>query len=160
MRLWQSTSAQTALDEVSMTGARRNDTNRIGSSPDSQFDDQSDDVPQAVQPRIYQRATGLFRYSFPHPLLCGPRGVIRVMPDHPHEGECVEPGNTDLQLNFGGPLGPEYPNGAGGVQPLPEVISTSTVLAGTTSSGKDPTARKASAASAPMTGTAPASAGW
>ena len=27
--------------------------------------------------------------GFPHPLLCGPRGVIRVMPDHPHEGQCT-----------------------------------------------------------------------
>jgi hypothetical protein len=141
MRLWQSTSAQNALDEVSMTGARRNDTNRLGSSPGSQFDDQSDDVPQVVQPRIYQRTAGFFRYSFPHPLLCGPNGIIRIMPDHPHEGECVEPGNTNLQLDFGGPLGPEYPNATtGGTKPLPEVISTSTVLAGTTSSGKSPTA--------------------
>ncbi|HUF86246.1 MAG TPA: hypothetical protein VMM59_02590, partial [Thermohalobaculum sp.] len=140
MRLWQSTSAQNALDEVSMSGERRNDTNRIGSSPGSQFDDQSDDTPQGIQPRIYRRSIGIFRYSFPHPLLCGPNGVIRVMPDHPHEGECVEPGNTGLNLNIGGPLGPEYPNATdGGAKPLPEVISTSTVLSGTTSGSKAPT---------------------
>jgi hypothetical protein len=141
MRLWQSTSAQNALDEVSMTGERRNDTNRIGSSPESQFDDQSDDVPQVINPRIYSRRTGLFRYTFPHPLLCGPNGVIRVMPDHPHEGECVEPSNNSLQINeFGAAQGPEYPAANdGGARPLPEIISTSSVLAGTTSSGKDPT---------------------
>jgi hypothetical protein len=140
MRLWQSTSAQNALDEVSMNGARRNDTNRIGGSPGSQFDDQSDDVPQGVQPRIYRRTTGLFRYSFPHPLLCGPKGVIRVMADHPHEGECIEPVDPEQQLNFGVDLGPEYPNASGvGARPLPEIISTSTVLSNTTSGFKAPT---------------------
>jgi hypothetical protein len=140
MRLWQSTSAQDELDEVSMGEERRNDTNRIGGSAGSQFDDQSDDVPQDIQPRMYRRTTGLFRFTFPHPLLCGPQGVIRVMPDHPHEGECLEPGDTSLQLDFGGPLGPEYPDAiGGGVRPLPEVISTSTVLSGTTSGGKRPT---------------------
>jgi hypothetical protein len=140
MRLWASTSAQNSTDEVSMAGPRRNDTNRIGSSPGSSFDDQSDATPQTIQPRIYQRKVGFWRFSFPHPLLCGKNGVISVMPDHPHEGECVEPTDTSLNLNFGGPLGPEYPNASGGgARPLPEVISTNTVFAGTTSSGKDPT---------------------
>lgn len=139
MRLWQSTSGQTDLDEVSMTGPRRNDTNRIGSSAGSQFEDQSDATPQTVLPRLYRR-TNLFTFSFPHPLLCGPKGVIRVMPDHPHEGECTEPTNTSLSINFGGPLGPEYPNATdAGAKPLPEVVSTSTVLSGTTSTFKEPT---------------------
>lgn len=139
MRLWASTSAQNQLDEVSMTGARRNDTNRIGSSvPGSEFNDQSDDTPQTVQPRMYQRTNGIFRATFPHPLLCGPRGVIRIMPDHPHEGECVEPTDTSQSLAFdGAALGQEYPGATdGGPQPLPEVVSTSTVLSGTTSGGK------------------------
>ncbi len=139
MRLWASTDAQNAEDEVSMTGARRNDTNRLGDAG-SQFNDQSDDVPQPIQPRIYRRRNGLFRYSFPHPLLCGPNGMIRVMPDHPHEGECVTPAEVDLDLDIGGPLGREYPDGVGGSpRPLPEVISTSSVLSGTTSGSKDPT---------------------
>jgi hypothetical protein len=134
MRLWQSTPGQNALDEVSTTGGVRNDTNRLGMSPGSQFNDQSDDVPQNIEPRLYQRSNGIFNFSFPHPLLCGPNGVIRIMPDHPHEGECIEPSDTGLQLNFGGPLGDEYPAATdGGVRPLPEVISTSTILSGTTS---------------------------
>ena len=137
MRLWQSTAAQEALDEVSMTGERRNDTNRIGKSAGSQFDDQSDDTPQFVYPRIYQRTTGLFRHSFPHPLLCGPNGMIRVMPDHPHEGECVTPSNTGSSLNFGGALGAEYPDATdGGAKPVPEVISTSIVFSGMTAEGQ------------------------
>ncbi len=139
MRLWQSTAAQNDDDEVSMSGARRNDTNRLGDAG-SQFDDQSDDVPQTIQPKIYSRRNGLFRYTYPHPLLCGPNGMIRVMPDHPHEGECVTPADVDQDLDIGGPLGREYPEATStGPRPLPEVISTSTVLSGTTSGGKDPT---------------------
>jgi hypothetical protein len=140
MRLWQSTSAQVADDQVSMGGPRRNDTNRLGHDGLSQFNDQSDDIPQRIQPKMYSRRNGLFRYLYPHPLLCGPRGVIRVMPDHPHEGECVEPSNPNLALNIGGALGPEYPASIdAGARPLPEVISTNTVLAGTTSGGKQAT---------------------
>jgi hypothetical protein len=139
MRLWQSTSSNDDLDEVSMGGPRRNDTNRLGDAG-SQFEDQSDDVPQPVNPRMYTARSGIFRYSWPHPLLCGPKGVIRIMPDHPHEGECVEPNDTGLTLDYTSDLGPEYPPATGGgPRPLPEIISTSTVLAGTTSSGKDPT---------------------
>lgn len=137
MRLWQSTPGVGGLDEVSMGGARRNDTNRPPGT--SSFSDQSDDVPQTIQPRMYARRNGLFRYTYPHPLLCGPRGVIRVMPDHPHEGECVEPSATGANLNFGGALGAEYPAAIdGGPRPLPELISTNSVLGGTRS-GKDPT---------------------
>lgn len=140
MRLWDSTSAQIADDEVSMSGPRRNDTNRLGDAG-SQFDDQSDDVPQDVQPKMYRRRNGLFRYTFPHPVLCGPNGVIRVMPDHPHEGECIEPPDPNLNLNIGGPLGAEYPPATGGgARPLPEIISTNSVLSGTTSGSKQPTA--------------------
>ncbi|MBY3489430.1 hypothetical protein [Rhizobium laguerreae] len=140
MRLWQSTAAQNADDQVSMTGERRNDTNRRGHDVTSEFNDQSDDVPQPIQPKIYQRRNGLFRFKFPHPVLCGPKGVIRIMPDHPHEGECIEPPDPDQTLNIGGPLGPEYPAAIdAGTRPLPEIISISTVLSGTTSSGKNPT---------------------
>lgn len=139
MRLWNSTSSDPDADEVSMGGPRRNDTNRLGDA-DSQFEDQSDDVPQPISPRMYTARWGFLRYSYPHPLLCGPRGVIRIMPDHPHEGECVEPSDTSLNIDFTSDLGPEYPPATGpGPRPLPEIISTSTVLAGTTSSGKDPT---------------------
>lgn len=131
MRLWDSTHAQLAFDEVSMSGPRRNDTNR-GSGD---FDFQSDDVPQQVIPTMYHSGW-IFRLSYPHPLLCGPHGVIRVMPDHPHEGECVTPRDTELEMPFGG--SPEYPPATdpGASRPLPEVISRSTVPAGNTSSSK------------------------
>jgi hypothetical protein len=138
MRLWNSTSPDPAIDEVSMGGPRRNDTNRLGDAG-SQFDDQSDDVPQQVQPKMYTVNSALFEYSFPHPLLCGPKGVIRVMPDHPHEGECIEPPDPNLPIGFTAPLGPEYPPAIdAGARPLPEIISTNTVLSNTIS-GKLPT---------------------
>lgn len=140
MRLWGNTSANNDLNEVSMSGPRRNDTNRIGPSAGSQFNDQSDVVPQPISPKMYQRWTGLWRYSYPHPLLCGPRGVIRVSPDHAHEGECVLPTNNNQSSTFDGYTIVEYPPGTGGsARPLPEVIATSSVLAGTTSGGKQPT---------------------
>lgn len=139
MRLWASTSGVEDDDEVSMGGERRNDTNRLGDAG-SQFADQSDAVPQPISPTMYTVTTGIFRYSFPHPLLCGPNGVIRVMPDHPHEGECITPPDPNLNLNFTGPAGAEYPPATGaGPRPLPEIVATSTVLSGTRSGSKDPT---------------------
>lgn len=141
MRLWGDTSPNNNLNEVSMNGARRNDTNRIGHDAGSQFNDQSDDVPQTIQPKMYYRWGGVFRYSYPHPLLCGPLGMIRVMPDHPHEGECVEPTNTSRTDMFNGYPIEEYPAGSGGSpRPLPEVITISSVPAGNNAGGtKNPT---------------------
>lgn len=140
MRIWDHTSLNPAVDEVSMGGPRRNDTNRLGHDATSEFDDQSDDIPQPLTPKMYSVVNGIFRYSFPHPLLCGPRGVIRVFPDHPHEGECIAPNDTSQPLAYTAPIGPEYPNATdAGPKPVPEVIATLHVLAGTTSGGKDPT---------------------
>lgn len=141
MRLWDHTVADPIADEdiddVSMGGMRRNDTNQPKGHG---FNDQSDDVPQPIEPKMYTATNFFWKYTFPHPLLCGPNGVIRVMPDHPHEGECVEPTNTSGTINFTGDLGPEFPPATdGGARPLPEVISMNAVLAGTTSGGKDPT---------------------
>jgi hypothetical protein len=139
MRMWGPPGDDPA-SEVSMTRSRRNDTNRPGSSPGTQFGDQSDDVPQPIEPKLYHRRFGIFRFSYPHPLLCSPTGVIRVMPDHPHEGECVPPADPNQQITFVNPAVPEYPAAAGGgTRPLPEVISTSSVLAGNTADFKDPT---------------------
>lgn len=140
MRIWDHTSPNPSVDEVSMGGMRRNDTNRLGHDATSQFDDQSDDIPQPLTPKMYSVVNGFFRYSFPHPLLCGPRGVIRVFPDHPHEGECIAPNDTSQSLAYTAPIGAEYPNATdAGPRPVPEVIATLHVLAGTTSGSKDPT---------------------
>ncbi|RJK94751.1 hypothetical protein D5H78_13005 [Vallicoccus soli] len=137
MRLWDSTPG---VDEVSMGGHRRNDTNRRGHDAASTFDDQSDDVPQVITPRWYRTRVGLFEAVYPHPLLCGPDGAITVMPDHPHEGECHEPADTSQVVDVGGASFVEYPPAVGGgPKPVPEVIATSTVLGGTKSGTKDAT---------------------
>jgi hypothetical protein len=138
MRLWDHTAVpESASDEVSMGGPRRNDTNRLGNDIGSQFNDQSDDVPQSVKPKLYRVQTGIWEAVFPHPLLCGQKGAIKVMPDHPHEGECVEPIDADQSVTVAGATFEEYPQGTNGnPRPVPEVISTSSVLSGTTSGGK------------------------
>jgi len=135
MRLWDNSSG-----EVAMTDERRNDTNRLGRNMQSEFDDESDDVPQEIDPKMYRTWSGIWRISYPHPLLCGPDGPITVMPDHPHEGECIEPSNTSKTFNFNGYQNDEYPPATGsGPHPLPEIISTSRVPAGNVADTKDPT---------------------
>lgn len=130
MRMWSDDGSGT----VSMSGPNRNDTNKPPSVATGDFYNQSDDIPQTVQPKMYHVRSAIWRVSYPHPLLCGPEGVIRVMPDHPHEGECVVPTSPDSS---------EFPSGSGSLRPLPEVISTSSVLAGLESptrfGDKDPT---------------------
>ena len=118
--------------EVSMSGPRRNDTNRLGHDPGSQFSDQSDDVPQSLDLLLYSTPYSWLRTArYPHPLLCGQTGRIDVFPDHPHEGECRVP--SDVTQNFGG--AEEYPLGAGGTRIVPEVIAWSRVPAGNNAGG-------------------------
>jgi hypothetical protein len=64
----------------------------------------------------------------PHPVLCHPKlGPIDVMPDHAHEGLCVETAdiNANATYNFdGGPAEAEYPDAIdGGAKPLPKIIA-------------------------------------
>jgi hypothetical protein len=112
-------------------GPDRNDTLSAGNDPGVQFNDQSDDIPQRITPRFYSSVpwNPYFHRSYPHPLLCGPRGVIRVLPDHPHEGECYEPTDLSASFTFDGYTTIEYPAGT-----RPEVIAWSTIRGGRTSS--------------------------
>ncbi|MBC7827147.1 MAG: hypothetical protein H7122_05340 [Chitinophagaceae bacterium] len=120
MRLWNSTPGD---DEVGMTGPRRNDTNQVGHDAGTQFSDQSDDVPQTIEPKYYRKRVGSPFEIYPHPLLCSKLGVINVLPDHPHEGECRVP-TTAAELA-------EYP-ALGGTTIIPEVIAKSRVISGNT----------------------------
>lgn len=123
MRNWNNSAGN-----VGMSDAARNDTNRPGHDAGSQFDDQSDDVPQPIQPKLYSSRWGAFwKETYPHPLLCSPNGRIMVLPDHPHEGECIEPSDISQTYLDGSP---EYPMGI-----RPEVIAFSTVLAGSNAGG-------------------------
>lgn len=105
-------------------GPDRYDTLSVGGDPGIQFDDQSDDVPQRIRPRLYWSWAWnpYFHRAYPHPLLCGPRGAIRVLPDHPHEGECYEPADLSATFTFDGYAVTEYPGGV-----APEVVAWSQV---------------------------------
>jgi hypothetical protein len=120
MRHWSDfPSSSNTTNEVSMTGKRRNDTNRPGSGDATSlyFDNQSDNIPQSISVRTF--AGGL-----PHPLLSISKkrrasGKIDVMPDHPHEGECKQ--ETTFTVN--------------GVAVSSQIIATSFVLGGSTTNG-------------------------
>lgn len=126
MRFWTDLPSDVSNQNAAMSGAFRNDTNRPGSGTTSRyFDNQSDSIPQVIAPRIF---TG----GLPHPLLSisttvRPSGIIDVMPDHPHEGECK----------------PERTFTANGISVSSQNIATSYVLSGSTTNngngGKTPT---------------------
>lgn len=102
MRLWQRDVTPSAL------GPNRLDT-RIKPAGFSQteFDRQADNeferdaTPQEIRPVIYGPSSNSFltRAGYPHPLLCGPNGPIRVLPDHMHEGRCQVPSPLDEEFN-------------------------------------------------------------
>lgn len=108
------------------SNASRHDTNRPGHNGAFSFNDQSDDVPQTITPHFF--GAGLVRSA--HPVLCTPQGPIRVLPDHPHEGECVVPGNLSGDYSIGRDSFREYPDGPDGRPLAPVVIATATMLAG------------------------------
>ena len=121
-------------------GAGRFDTNREGHDAGYQFNDQSDDIPQPISPKMYKSSFTVFKeVTYPHPVLCGPKGIgiIKVLPDHPHESQCTAAANPDATQTLDGVNFVEFkPATDGGARPLPEVIATSTVIAGHTTSGK------------------------
>ncbi|MGH3874672.1 MAG: hypothetical protein ACRDSR_24755 [Pseudonocardiaceae bacterium] len=119
----------------SIGGPDRHDTLSEGHDPGVTLDDQSDDIPQRITPRLYSSLpwNKFFFSSHPHPLLCGPRGVIRVLPDHPHEGECYEPADLTATFTFDGYQVTEYPGGI-----APEVIAYSTIVGRTINDVKGP----------------------
>lgn len=107
-------------------GPGRHDTTRQGALAPTEFEDQSDDVPQVIEPKLYH-APGphIFReYVYPHPLLCGPKGVINYLPDHPHEGHCEVPADLTMSFTFNGASFDEYPTLPDGTRLAPEVIAT------------------------------------
>lgn len=130
MRYWGDfPSSSNNLNQVSMSGPWRNDTNQVGHDSGTSFSDQSDDVPQRLDLLLYSTYAGFLRNArYPHPLLCGRMGRIDVFPDHPHEGECRVP--PDVTQSFRG--ADEYPLDAGGTRIVPEVIAWSRVPVGNT----------------------------
>ena len=102
------------------------------------FDDESDDIPMNIRLRWYHHHhchkhhhihphwywPYWYRRS-PHPVLCGKDGPIRVLPDHPHEGEVVTPSAAilnDPSITVGGYTAREYPE-LSGSPVAPEIIA-------------------------------------
>ncbi|GAA6141931.1 hypothetical protein [Hydrogenophaga sp. 5NK40-0174] len=140
MRYWNDfPSSEDDQNQVSMKGPKRNDSNQEGHDTGLSFSDQSDDVPQPLDLKLYSSWVGVFRKArYPHPVMCGRTGRINVFPDHPHEGEVRVP--PDLNLSFGG--APEYPDDGNGVQVVPEVVATGHVNAGNTTRSTGPNPNK------------------
>lgn len=140
MRYWGDfPSADNNLNQVSMTGPRRNDSNQEGHDAGTSFSDQSDDVPQPLDLLLYSSYAGFLRTArYPHPLMCGRMGRIDVFPDHPHEGECRVP--PDMTQAFGG--SDEYPPNGSGVRVEPEVVAWGRVRAGNTTRSTGPNGMK------------------
>ena len=92
----------------------------LGNSPH-----QGDLTVQPIQWTAFQRSFWPFRWlKRPHPVLCHPTmGPINVMPDHAHEGLCVEAANINLAATYnfdGAGAQDEYPNAIdGGAKPEP-----------------------------------------
>ncbi len=109
------------------SGTGRHDTTMDRGVGVVEFDDQSDDVPQGIRPKMYFTPPlflGYRRYRYPHPVLCGPNGVIRVLPDHGHEGECYVPADLTATLTQDGYDCEEYPE-VNGRRIRPEIIAWS-----------------------------------
>ena len=104
------------------TGSDRHDTIVAGGN-------QTDAHPQPIRPknyfRIIRRFGKIFNYVFPHPVLCGPDGVIDYLPDHMHEGSCEVPLDLNNSWTFNGQEFVEYPT-KDGHQQIPEVIACAT----------------------------------
>lgn len=79
---------------------------------------QTDPVPQMIYPVYWTRVSwkgGFLRrvVRYPHPVLCGPEGVINYLPDHMHEGLCEVPTDLTATLTFSGQNFTEYPTVSG-----------------------------------------------
>jgi len=109
-------------------GSHRHDTLVQGHDAAFTFDDQSDDIPAQISPTFYGIKNKYFGFRYPHPILCGPGGIIDVLPDHMHEGECVVPSNLSKSYTFAGYSTVEYPTGPNG-QVIPDVIAQGEVFA-------------------------------
>lgn len=120
--------------------ADRHDTTQPGLDGIRNFEDQSDEVAQPIEPTRYLAglSTVLTTRFLPHPLLCSPDGAVKFLPDHMHEGTCEVPDRlAERTFMLGGAPLREYPDL--GTAPLaPEIVATGKVIAGTTSPALDP----------------------
>jgi len=115
-------------------------TNHPGADNQYSFGDQSDATPQRLYPKYYYDplTPNNFALSKPHYLLQHPtKLIIEVFPDHPHEGECVEPSSLTTTFSLDGNTLDEFPESVPGTRPAPEIIAKS-MSAGGGFTGKHP----------------------
>lgn len=120
MRKWS-----VAQNPPSNVGLNRHDTLIKGHDGFYTFNDESDDIPMTTRVRRYPLWSSLIfkRRWAPHPVLCGKKGVIDILPDHPHEGEVIEPSAPAAVFSFGSYTNkPEYPEVAGHRE-MPDIIA-------------------------------------
>ena len=118
--------------------SERHDTTQPGAgevqeSDNYRFDDQSDDRPQPIT---------LTAAGERHPLLELPGARrLRILPDHMHEGEVIDPFALAPALSptrtYGGQAFTEFPSGPQG-QPRPENLALATVSAGHATRSTEP----------------------
>jgi hypothetical protein len=127
MRTWARFDANTGDPQPPAKGPTRHDTLRE-KPPGSgyyDFDNQTDRFPQPIRVKTYQLGYIPSETIFPkvrarpHPLLCGLKGPIEILPDHMHEGEVIAP--TEIRAGD-----PDWP---GTVRP--EIIAWADVIAHT-----------------------------
>jgi len=119
----------------SALGADRNDTLQPDRDGKFIFENQSDDIPQPIQPVWYEKGHDCkcgcaVAGKYPHQLLCSPDGPITCLPDHMHEGICEVPDSLARRsFTIGDRTIPEYPPCRSTGEPLaPEVIAMGKVL--------------------------------
>lgn len=113
-------------------GPHRHDTLVAGADGSYRFEDQSDSTPAQITPVIFKSGSGFLSETYPHPLLCGPSGPIRILPDHMHEGECTTPTIEQMRGSFqiGGSAVAEYPKSVYGLAPRPMIVAWGNVIPG------------------------------
>jgi hypothetical protein len=101
-------------DNPPVSGPYRHSTIVQDADGHYEFDNQSDDLPQTIRPVITTLVSGTPYLtqveSYPHPLLCGMDGVIDVLPDHMHEGQCQVPADLTGKYVSGKQTLDEYPS--------------------------------------------------
>lgn len=104
-------------------GPGRHDTLRPRSDGKYYEVDEGDKIPQDINVALYTEVFSTREY--PHPLLCGRGGIIKVLPDHMHEGECCVP-PLDLGASMATMPFPnqDFPSG-GSINPMPQIVAHS-----------------------------------
>ncbi len=102
MRRWNGPSASTN---------QRLSTNDPGTNNSFEFIDQSDAIPQKIYP-AYDTTTNLPHFLLQHPT----KNIIEVLPDHPHESECLVPVSVSSS---------DWPKDSSGGDVAPELVALS-----------------------------------